>query len=88
MPKDERMFTMSGNNKGMWCPFKPILCQEGYCHGCQIYLGRIEGGERFPSAHILRKIAKPLGFNEAELLSLTGYLSPSTEPRQFDPYVA
>ena len=26
------------------------------------HLGRIERGEKFPSAHILRKIAKPLGF--------------------------
>ena len=26
------------------------------------HLGRIERGERFPSASILRKIAKPLGF--------------------------
>ena len=39
------------------------------------YLGRIERGERFPSASILRKIAKPLGFEENELFSLAGYLS-------------
>ena len=24
--------------KGRPCPFKPILCQEGYCQDCQIYL--------------------------------------------------
>ena len=40
------------------------------------YLGRIERGERFPSASVLRKIAKPLGFQESELFSLAGYLSP------------
>ena len=62
------------------------------------HLGRIERGERFPSASILRKIARPLGFEENELFSLAGYLSvPSagveerkTEYRagQLDPYVA
>ena len=62
------------------------------------YLGRIERGERFPSAHILRKIAKPLGFEEDELFALAGYLSPqsptiaeSTQPfagKRLDPYVA
>lgn len=40
------------------------------------YLGRIERGERFPSARILRKIGAALGFGEAELLKLAGYLSP------------
>ena len=40
------------------------------------HLGRIEKGDRFPSASILRKIAKPLGFEEDELFSLAGYLSP------------
>jgi len=33
-----RVFRISGNNKGLMCPFKPILCQEGYCTECQIYL--------------------------------------------------
>jgi len=41
------------------------------------HLGRIERGERFPSAHILRKIAAPLGFEENELFALAGYLSPN-----------
>jgi len=40
------------------------------------HLGRVERGERFPSARILRKIAEPLGFSENELFTLAGYLSP------------
>lgn len=42
------------------------------------HLGRIERGERFPSAHVLRKIAEPLGFDENELFTLAGYLSPQS----------
>jgi len=41
----------------------------------QSHLARIEHGGRFPSADILRKIAKPLGFEESELFMLAGYLS-------------
>jgi len=62
------------------------------------HLGRIERGERFPSGSILRKIADPLGFEENELFTLAGYLSPSpsgiAESRtrygggELDPYVA
>ncbi len=62
------------------------------------HLGRIEKGERFPSAHILRKIAKPLGFEEDELFTLAGYLSPQAamiaekapnyNSRRLDPYVS
>jgi len=62
------------------------------------HLGRIERGERFPSASILRKIANPLGFEENELFTLAGYLSPQpagiaeSTPRYagttLDPYVA
>lgn len=63
------------------------------------HLGRIERGERFPSARILRKIARPLGFDEDELFTLAGFLSPQTPgvaeesssryaARQLDPYVA
>ena len=57
------------------------------------HLGRIERGERFPSANILRKIAKPLGFDEDELFMLAGYLSPGAPIRVeshegLDPYVA
>lgn len=43
------------------------------------HLARIERGERFPSASILRRIAKPLGLNEIELFTIAGYL-PSTPP--------
>ncbi len=42
------------------------------------HLGRIERGERFPSARILHRIAKPLGFEEDELFALAGYLTPQT----------
>ena len=63
------------------------------------HLGRIERGERFPSARVLRKIAKPLGFDENELFMLAGYFShsPPTEAKEryesyyyegLDPYVA
>ena len=63
------------------------------------HLGRIERGERFPSARILRRIAKPLGFDEDELFTLASFLSPQTpgiseergvgySSRHLDPYVA
>ena len=38
MPSEERVFSISDNNKGLWCPLKSLFCQEGYCHGCQVYL--------------------------------------------------
>ena len=61
------------------------------------HLARIEKGERFPSASVLRKVAQPLGFDEEELFTLAGYLSwspsiaeknPEYNGRQLDPYVA
>jgi transcriptional regulator with XRE-family HTH domain len=62
------------------------------------HLGRIERGERFPSARVLRRIAKPLGFEEDELFALAGYLTPQSpgvpendrehSDGQLDPYVA
>ncbi len=59
------------------------------------HLGRVERGERFPSARILRRLAKPLGAEEAELMSLAGYLSSepvaaseNTVCMQLDPYVS
>jgi transcriptional regulator with XRE-family HTH domain len=61
------------------------------------HLGRVERGERFPSASILQKLAAPLGFEESELFSLAGYLSPPPSGveegkanyivGQLDPYV-
>jgi transcriptional regulator with XRE-family HTH domain len=58
------------------------------------HLGRVERGERFPSARILRRIAQPLGFEEAELFTLADYLPQSASRPQrenlgrIDPYVA
>jgi len=59
------------------------------------YLGRIERGERFPSGSVLRKITRPLGFEEGELFTLAGYLSPKPSTGaerpsvgQLDSYVA
>ena len=62
------------------------------------HLGRIERGERLPSARILQSIAKHLGFNEGELFTLAGYLSPQSSTdtealtanniRHLDPIVA
>lgn len=42
------------------------------------HIGRIERGERFPSARVLRRIAKPLGFKEEDLFMLAGFLSDTT----------
>jgi len=58
------------------------------------HLGRIERGERYPSASILRKIAPPLGYGEDELFTLAGYLSPKapriaeTDPGYSSGYLA
>ena len=60
------------------------------------HLGRIERGGRLPSAHVLRKIAQPLGFQEEALLIYAGYLSPQastvvhseTPTGRLNPYVA
>jgi len=63
----------------------------------QSHLARVERGERFPSGHILRKIAKPLELDESLLMTMAGYLppQPSSETgeehhiyRGLDPYVA
>ena len=78
----------------------PLTLQElaKISHVSSSHLGRIERGERFPSARILRRIAKPLGFDEDELFTLAGFLSPQPgvaeesgsryTGRQLDPYVA
>ncbi len=59
------------------------------------YLARIERGERYPSASILRKIASPLNIGEVELLVFAGFLSPQSvsggevqASQRLDPYVA
>ncbi len=39
----------------------------------------LERGERFPSGHILRKLARPLGLDESLLLATAGYLFPDSE---------
>lgn len=58
------------------------------------HLGRIESGERFPSARTLCKIAKPLGTNEMQLFAFAGYLRPQPSVGSeallggLDPYVA
>jgi transcriptional regulator with XRE-family HTH domain len=61
------------------------------------YLGRIENAQRFPSAAVLQRIAGPLGFDEDDLFTRAGYLSPhpphleNNKPiskNKLDPYVA
>lgn len=62
------------------------------------HLGRIERGERYPSARILRRVATPLGLEENELFTYAGYLSPRSPSvgeegppysgGRVDPYVA
>ena len=53
-----------------------LLELEGRCGVSASHLGRIERGERFPSAHVLRSIARPLGFEVEELFTLAGFLTP------------
>jgi len=60
------------------------------------HLGRIERGERYPSARILRQVAKPFNLTESELFLQAGFLSPSASDDheeiktlgKLDPYVA
>ncbi len=61
------------------------------------HMSRIERGQRFPSASVLRKLAKLLGLDETELFILAGFLSPHfsntngespAHSSQLDPYVA
>lgn len=61
-------------------------------------IGRVERGERFPSARTLHKLADALHFDESELLIEAKYLSPQysglvernvgTGSMRLDPYVA
>ena len=39
---EKRVFSISGNNKGLPCSYNTIICEEGYCHQCQIYLNENE----------------------------------------------
>ena len=61
------------------------------------HLGRIERGERYPTAHVLRKLAEPLGLTEVELFTSANFLSLQTSLTEgsaqnnaltLDPYVA
>lgn len=45
MPEQQRIFTLSGNNKGLLCPFILSLCEASCCEGCQIYLDWQKKGE-------------------------------------------
>ncbi len=31
------------SKKGQKCPYKDIICQEGYCQDCEIYLEKKRG---------------------------------------------
>jgi len=57
----------------------------------QSHLARMERGERFPSGHVLKKIASPLGFDDTTLLSLAGFMEARAEKpasNHLDPQVA
>jgi hypothetical protein len=41
-----RAFSLVGDNKGLNCPFKPGICQDGFCEDCQVYLDWQKRGER------------------------------------------
>ncbi len=45
MSKREGLFREAGNNEGLACPFKPIICESDDCHQCQIYLDWEKLGE-------------------------------------------
>ncbi len=36
---------LEDNHKGTWCPYKQVLCQEGYCSECQVFLD-VRGEEK------------------------------------------
>ena len=42
---------------------------------CVSHIARVEKGERFPSALVLRRLAKPMGLPEGQLLATAGYLT-------------
>lgn len=58
------------------------------------HVTRIENGQRYPSARILRRIAPNLGIGELDLLAFAGYVSPEhaeivavSDSGKLDPYV-
>ena len=51
------------------------------------HIARSERGERFPSGHILRKLAKPLDFSEIELCKLAGFISQDADEEMEIPKV-
>jgi len=58
------------------------------------HVTRIENGQRFPSARVLRRIAPHLNIGELELLALAGYISRGEpgmlgdpDSTKLDPYV-
>jgi len=62
----ERVFSISGDNKGLQCPFQPIICQNGYCEDCQIYLDWQERGEILVICALCSKeIAKHSGLGQS-----------------------
>lgn len=57
------------------------------------HIGRVERGNRFPSAKVLRRLACHLKFEENELFTLAGFLTQNDNgndkaPPGLDPYVA
>ena len=75
----------SGNNLGRMLKTRRLMMAHTLSELAMLsevstsHLARIERGERFPSASILKRIAKPLGLSEIELFTVAGYL-PSTSP--------
>lgn len=74
--------TVSNDNKALGRRIKRLRLLAGLTL-CQLsvessvsasHLGSIERGEHLPSARILRRIAKPLGFNQSEILRFVNYL--------------
>ena len=64
----ERVFSISGDNKGLQCPFKPSICQNGYCEECQLYLDWQELGEILGVCALCGKeIAKQSGLGQSAI---------------------
>lgn len=37
MVGQRKVFSIEGDNRGLSCPFKAMVCGEGYCSKCQVY---------------------------------------------------